>query len=184
MPDKIYVYKNFNVDINGTTLPMIVWGIWAGVLIAIIFAVTIRAFTGSLISRLKSSDATTPDKAKTICELGVSAILAALFMRDTSSVMRYVKIANREEASYSNGLNGKNWKLTIRIVGRSFSLKRAKLYLPEENRIGAETRYVCEEHPVRSVVIATIVLTAGAVFATYALPELLLMLDNFITMYS
>ena len=184
MPEKIYYYQNFNIDINGTTLPMIVWGIWAGVLVAIFFAITIRAFTGGLISRLKRAEATTPDKAKTMGELGVSVVLAMLFLRDSSSVMRYVKIANREEASYSNGLNGKNWKLTIRIVGRSFSLKRAKLYLPEENRIGAETRYVCEEHPVRSFVIATAVLTAGAVFASYALPELLLMLDNFISMNS
>ena len=182
MPNKIYTYQNFNVDINGEVLPIMVWGIWAGVLIAIVMALALRTFTGTFVKRIKLHGATSEAHAKTLSELGISAIVASFFLTDTSSVLRYIKIANPDEADLANSVNGKKWKFAIKIMGRSYSFKTAKFYLPEENRIGAETRYPEEAHPLRSFVIAVVILTVGAVFAAYALPELLLMLDNFISM--
>lgn len=185
MPDKIYSYDNFNVDMNGDGFRMLVFAVWLGVLVAIAVAIVIRYFTGGLVRRLKNAGASSAESAKTLDELDVSGfmrLLAPLFLKDSSSLLRYVKIANPDEAAVECSGFGKFWQK--HVLGRSFSLNRARFFLPEENRITAETRFSHEEHPWRSFVIAAVILTAGAVFVAWALPELLLMLDNFINMNS
>ncbi len=181
MPNKTYIYTNLNIDINGEVLPLIIWGIWAGVLIGVIASLIYRSFTGGLIRRLKDAQASDRDSAKTLSELGEKHLwLATTILGENSSIFRYVKVANREDAAVSSkSALGKLWN---RIAGRHLDWKLAKLYLPEDERITAESRYGYEKHPVRSFVIAAVLLTAGAFFVSYALPELLLMLDNMISM--
>ncbi len=180
MTDRLYSYKNFDIDINGEVLPIIVWGIWAGILIAVVLSIVCRSYTGGLIRRLKNARAVDRESAKTLRELGLSILLARLMLGESSSMFRYIRIANEEDATavHTSKL-GKFWQ---KLSGHTLDLRKAKLYLPEERRIEAEMRYVEEKHPVRSFVISAALLTAGAVFAAYALPELLLMLDNLITM--
>ena len=187
MPDKIYAYDNFNIDMNSDSFPILVWSVAAGVLAAIVIALVIRSFTGELVYRLKYAQSVDEGSAKTLDDLGFTGFLklvAPFFLKDSSSILRYVQIANREEASFSKEPNGKKWKKSVKVMGRSFSLKKARFYLPEVHRITAETRFSREEHPIRSFVISTALLIAGAVFFSFALPELLLMLDNFISMNS
>ena len=185
MSDKIYSYSNFNVDVNGDYFPFLIWSIWACVIIAIMCSLVIRSFLGWLVRGLKNARAVDAAGAKTLEELGIgpwNRLFAGLLLKDSSSILKYVKIANAEEIEIKHGGIGKFWQK--HILGRSFSLRDAKFYLPEESRITAESRFSAEEHPVRSFVIAAAVLTAGAVFVMFALPELLLMLDNFISMNS
>ena len=185
MPDKIYAYDNFNVNVNGDSFKQLVFAIWVGVLVAIAVALVIRYFTGGLVRRLKNAGASTEASAKTLDELDVRGFMrfvAPLFMKDSSSLMRYVQIASPDEATVTYSGFGKFWQKNV--LGRSFSLRRARFYLPEEHRITAETRFSVEEHPWRGFIIAAAILTAGAVFTAWALPELLLMLDNFISMNS
>jgi len=185
MPDKIYAYNNFNIDVNGDTFPLLVWGVWAGVLVAIVIALVIRYFTGGLVARLKYAGAVDAASAKTLSELDLGTfytLVASLLFKDSSSILKYVQVANADEAASELKGFGKFWQKYI--VRRSFSLKAARLYLPEEHRITAETRFSMEEHPFRSFIIAAVILTAGAAFVLFALPELLLMLDNFISLNS
>ena len=53
--------------------------------------------------------------------------------------------------------------------------------MPEEKRITAELRFPAEKHPVRNFILAALGLSAVAVFIVLALPELLVMFDNFVT---
>ena len=185
MPDKIYAYDNFNIDVNSDSFPILVWSVAAGVLVAIVVALVIRTFTGGLVYRLKYVQAVDEGSAKTLDDLDITGFMrfvAPIFLKDTSSILRYEQIAHRDEIELTRRGFGKFWQK--HIVGRSFSLKDAKFYLPEESRITAETRFSREEHPVRSFVISTALLIAGAVFVSFALPELLQMLDNFISMNS
>ncbi len=181
MPNKTYIYKNLDIDINGEILPIIVCGIWAGLLVGVIISLVCRSFTGGLIHRLKNAQASDRDSAKTLSELNTKHLwLASVMLGENSSMFRYVKVANREDAAVSSkSALGKLWN---KIAGRHLDWRQAKLYLPEDERIAAESRYVYEKHPVRSFVIAAVLLTAGAVFTAYALPELLLMLDNLLSM--
>ena len=185
MPDKIYAYNNLNIDVNGDGFKQLIWAVWAGVLVAIAAAIVIRYFTGGLVARLKNARAVDAAGAKTLDELDLgsfSTLVAPLFLKDSSSILKYVQIANRDEAAVPENGFGKFWQ--TKVLGRSFSLKKARFYLPEEHRITAETRFSAEEHPIRSFVIAAVILSAGAVFVSFALPELLQMLDNFISMNS
>ena len=185
MNDKLYAYDNFIIDINGDSFPILVWSVAAGVLVAIVIALVIRSFTGELVYRLKYAQASDEGSAKTLDDLdfaGFLRLVAPLFLKDSSSVLRYVQIANRSEVTVERRGFGKFWQK--RVIGRSFRLREAKFYLPEVHRVTAESRYSREEHPIRSFVISTVLLIAGAVFFSFALPELLLMLDNFISMNS
>ena len=50
--------------------------------------------------------------------------------------------------------------------------------LPEELRIRAETRYETGRHPIMTLILSLIALTAGALFLYFIIPELLTMTDN------
>lgn len=185
MNDKLYAYDNFNIDVNGDSFPILVWSVAAGVLVAIVVALVIRSFTGELVYRLKYAQAVDEGNAKTLDDLGFTGFLrlvAPIFLKDSSSILRYVQIANRSEVMIERRGIGKFWQK--HISGRSFRISEAEFYLSEVHRITAETRYSREEHPIRSFVISTVLLIAGAVFFSFALPELLQMLDNFISMNS
>ena len=185
MNDKLYAYDNFNIDVDGDSFPILVWSVAAGVLVAIVIALVIRSFTGELVYRLKYAQAVDEGSAKTLDDLGFTGFLrlvAPIFLKDSSSILRYVQIANRSEVMIERRVIGKFWQK--HISGRSFRISEAEFYLPEVHRITAETRYSREEHPIRSFVISTVLLIAGAVFFSFALPELLQMLDNFISMNS
>ncbi len=181
MSDKYYTYKNFDMDINGSALPIIVWGIWAGVLLGVLAALVCRSCTGGLVHRLKKAGASDKSCAKTLGELGIKhKWLTILMLGENSSMHRYIKIANESEISRT--YSGKLARIWFEnIAGQPLRLAEARFYLPEESRIEAETRYTHEKNPIRSFVLAAIVLTGAALFAAYAIPELLVMVDNFIT---
>ena len=60
-------------------------------------------------------------------------------------------------------------------------MDKARFYMPEENRVKAELRFTEVRNPAGSFIFTVILLVAVAFFAIYAVPELLQMLDNFIT---
>jgi len=94
----------------------------------------------------------------------------------------YSRMMGRQQAQFA--------QLFSRIrMNRNYTTRKVKkedvraLFprLAEENRTKAEVRFTDVKNPVGSFIFAAVVLIAAAVFMMYAVPELLKMVDNFIT---
>ncbi len=184
MFDKIYSYQNLDINANDLSLPLIIWGICVGIALGVVYALVCRTASGRLVRALVRSGASDDASAKTLAELGLSKnLLARSLLKEGSSMRRSVMMT---EGSFKEEKASK-WKIFwyktfLRDeIPQKIDFSRAKFYLPEENRIQAEVRYPAEKHPVFSGVLAVILLIGTGVFATFALPELLQMLDNFLS---
>lgn len=181
---KNYVYTNFDITYGGESLALIVGGICGGLLIGVLVSLISRVNSYRIIAALKSAGATDEGSAKTLAELGLSRkhILKRMLSGE-SPVKKLLGVAGDGAYAAKRGKIASFWygKFLKMEVPPKISFDYARFYLTEENRISAELRFKRERHPVMSFIFAFIVLVGAAVFAVYVIPELLQMLDNFIT---
>lgn len=180
-----YNYDNFNIDVNGDTLPIIIWGIYIGIMLGVLGSIVCRIYSSRLVQSLVKNGAMDENSAKTLAELGLGKqfVVKRMLKNEQSSLHRCVICANREDFIPISNKFKVFWyeKFLREEIPAKLDFSRAKFYLPEEKRISAELRYQVEGHPIRSFILAAVGLFAAAFFASYAVPELLQMLDNFIT---
>ena len=175
MSDTIYSYKNFDfTSLSDNTLNVIVLGIIVGIIVGTVFSVLYKTVTSSFIKALVRNNITTPDKAKKIDDLD---FIGKWYIKNElkytyKTLRRYVICANEEEL-----LDNKNNKKEF----QKLPVENALFYLPEEKRIEAELRFTGVRKPIGTIILTIILGTAAAYFAIFAIPELLQMLDNFLT---
>lgn len=179
-----YHYENFDFDINSGSLSIIIWGMCIGILIGVLGSIVCRIYSSRIIKSLIKEGATDESSAKTLAELGLGKQwMVRRMLRAESSLRRSVLIANEAEFKpKASGLKVFWYEKFLRDeIPVKLDYAAAKFYLPEEKRISAELRYKSEGHPILSFIIAAVGLIAAAFFASAVIPELLQMLDNFIT---
>lgn len=184
MQDKIYYYSNLDIDVNGSTMPLIIWGIYVGIMLGVLGSILCRIYSNRLIQALLKNGCCTADSSKTLDALGLRKQWLVLHMlKEDSALRRYVLASGDIYLPVKAGKLKKFWyeKFLRSEIPTKIDWDRAKFYLPEEKRIGAELRFQVEGHPIRNFIFAAIALFAVALFINFALPELLQMLDNFIT---
>lgn len=185
MNDRYYSFENLNIDVNSDMLPLIIWGIYIGIMLGVLGSLICRIYSSRLIQALVKNGAADEGSAKTLAELGLGKQFVVKYMlkNEQSSLRRSVICANEGELKPVSSKFKVFWheKFLREEIPTKMDFASAKFYLPEEKRISAEIRYRVEGHPIRIFIIAAVVLFAVAIFASYAVPELLLMLDNFIT---
>ncbi len=188
----IYQYENFDVSsdflssLSDNSLQVIVWGICAGILLGTLFSIFYKTYTASFFRQLISREAFDESRACTIGELDVRGkwfIKSALRTSD-KPLRRYVLCSNTEELPKEKAGGFKRFwytKLLGTEIPHKLPMDKAKFYMPEEKRVTAELRFTGVRHPVQSFLLAAVILTALGFFLVYAIPELLQMLDNFLT---
>lgn len=184
MQQKIYTYNNFDIDVNGTSMPLIICGIYIGIMLGVLGSLVCRIYSSRIIQALLKNGCADEASAKTLGELGLGKQwFIRSMLKDETVLRRSVLIANDAYVPVKAGKLKKFWyeKFLHDDLPKKLDWDSAKFYLPEENRIAAELRYKVEGHPVRNFIFAAVGLFAVALFANFAIPELLQMLDNFIT---
>ncbi|MGN1408614.1 MAG: hypothetical protein ACI4XJ_00395 [Eubacteriales bacterium] len=186
MQRKLYSFENFDLDVNSSSMLIIIIGISVGLLIGIAFSLVCRVVSGKVIKALKNAEAVDEDSARTIAELGLSKVcFIKTMLKPDSALYRAVGCVGGFTGESAGGLR-KFWheKFIRDDNPVKFDFGTAKFYLPEEKRISAELRFTEEKHPVRSFVLSAVLITAVCIFAIYAVPELLTMFDNLLTQLS
>ena len=182
--DKFYSYENFDIDFSGPMFPLIIWGLYIGIVAGALGSILFRVYSSRIIKALLSSSASEESTAKTLEELGLAGKpFIRYYLKDDSVLRRSVLVCEGAHAPVKAGKFRRFWyeKFLRTTLPEKIDFSKARFYIPEENRIAAELRFQEEKHPVRNFVFAAVGLFAVAMFATYAVPELLLMLDNFVT---
>ena len=173
---------NITISMPVITLNIIIWGIYAGLVIACAAAVRKRNLASAIVSRLLDAGADSPDTAVTLAEAGIGRgrIKSALRSLKSGTVLsRYVICADRDR--FTSPLTGARAKLA-----KLFSLPTetekltpdARFFIPEENRITAEVRFKKKPTKWWVVLIFAAALAAVMVFISKAIPQLLSMLDD------
>ena len=179
-----YSFDNFNIDLNVSSFQIIIWGIYIGILLGTLGSVLFRVYSSKIIKALVANGASDESSAKTLSELGLlKTPFVRMYLKDDSVIRRSVLVCgSSHKKSSANKFKIFWYESFIRTdIPKVIDFENAKFYLPEENRAGAELRFKEEAHPVRSFILAAVIMLAAALFAIYALPELLSMFDNFIT---
>lgn len=162
MERKLYSFENFDIDVNSSSMLVIIIGLAIGLLVGIILSLICKSVAGKVVKALGKHGAVDENSAKTIeeLELGKVAFLKSV-LKPGSALFKALACTDGGE--------------------KKIDYATARFYLPEEKRISAETRFAEEKHPVRSGILAVILVSAAALFAVFVIPELLTMLDNFVT---
>lgn len=159
---QIYYYQNFSFPTTAGTLQVLVWALYAGVMLGAIAATLDKYYCLGLIKAMVKAEANAPERAVTLESLDVKGKwYLGYAMRSGKPLRKMLAVPEGAETKKT---------------------KELPVYLPEEKRPTAETRYDNGPRPIRSLIIAAAALTAVAFFVLFAVPELLTMLDNFITM--
>lgn len=184
-----YVYNNFELYNPTVSMEMIVWSLAGGLAIGALCSFFHRRSIGRLIRRLVAAGANTPETAITLEEAGHPKDPVLRYVLRSGAPLRSVILcANEDEfvrraPSDSRGARGLRKLFSVEGEEKVVTdFRRARFYLPEELRIAAETRYDDKGTSVPSLLVSLVLIAAVAAAALYLLPELLTMLDNFLTM--
>lgn len=137
---------NFNMAVTSsdTKLFIIVWGIYLGVMAAIVLSLISRVYSHRLVSALVREKAADPSSARSFESLGIKkSFIYSIIFRKSSPLRKYVKYNGTE------------------------------MYLPEDKRIGAELRFSEEKHPIVTLVLSAIVFFVIACLALVFIPEMI-----------
>ena len=185
MLKKFYTYENFDLNLNSASCLFIIGGIYIGILLGVALSLIVRVHSHRIVKALVDRGALDRDHAATLDDLGLGKNpFVRRMLREDGSLRRLVLCANEEdfpERKLSPLRRFWHDKFLRDPLPPKTDFALARFYLPEEKRVTAEVRFPAEGHPVRSFVLALIGLSAAAAFTVFALPELLAMLDNFIT---
>ncbi len=184
------VYENFTFDNPTITLTVILWAMYAGLLIAIIASTYNRSYVGEAVRAIVKNECYSPDTALTLEELGIKAsALRRYSLRDKTTVRKYIRIANGEECK-SVKKRGKA-SLAVRKFfsmdtadAANYDFSAARFYIPEDKKDTAEIRFGGRKKGVPGIIafIVTAVLGLAVVLALmYFIPEILELLDDLVT---
>lgn len=183
-----YVYNNFELYNPTISMDMIVWSLAGGLAIGLLCSFFHRRAIGALVRKLVAAGANTPDTAITLAEAGRGKDpLLRYLLRTGTPLRRVILCANEDEFVRRAPSDSRGARFARKLFSREAEEKvttdfgRARFYLPEELRIAAEVRYDDEGTSVPSLLVSLVLIAAVAAAALYLLPELLTMLDNFLT---
>lgn len=144
-----------------TTLNIIVWSLFIGFIIAIGITLYNKIVLGKLVRTLIEKDATSPERALTLGDVGAANPLIKLALRRGGSLRRVVRII--EENAEGDAKE---------------DIETGKFYIPDECMHRAKTVYDKPETSVFSVLLAIIAFLILAMVAFIAIPDIVQLIAN------
>ena len=183
-----------NISFGTGTLLSLRW-IIIGIDIGIIFAAACsfynKRYIGNFIRKLIKTETLDIEHAKTLGELGELksyGIRHAISSRGTLTRWvrcveedEYRKMMEKKRAEFDEA--HKNDKKPPRFVAKDFvrDTKTMHFYLPEEMKYSADVKFDAKGTSVGALILVIVCAVVGAGFMSYVLPDMMKMLDNFIT---
>ncbi len=180
---KNYTFENFDIDMNSSAMPIMVCAIGVGLILGILFSLIFRNVSARVIRALLEGGAVDESTARTLGELGIRAGFVTRFiLKPNSPLFKAIGCVGGFSPKKAGKFTTFLYEKFLRDeIPAEFDYKSARFYLPEDKRVSAELRFKKEAHPVRSFIISTVLICLVCVFVIFALPELLVMLDNFVS---
>ena len=185
MAKKMYSFENFDLDVNNGSLELLLWSVYAGIVLGVGSSLLYRVYTHSFVNAVIQSGALDEDHAVTLDSLNFRGKwYIKRQLNSGNSLSRMFVFTNADTFPKKKcGKLARFWreKFLGDEIPTVIPFETAKFYLPEERRITAELRFTEEKAPLRTFIIAAAVLGVAIAAAIVAVPELLQMLDNLMT---
>ncbi len=167
-------YANIRSPLFLIDLDFILLGLYVGIVIGAFVMCAHRARTGELVGAILSAGATSPENAKTLAELGLGgkeSVIRSLKRRRYGSLIKVASNATDEGNDGSAGDAG----------GAASAEEAARYYIDGSDAYSAEECFGKRRDGILTAVIWAIVLIPIFLLIRFFVPELLQLLDNFIT---
>ncbi len=164
------------------TLKLVLWGLYAGMLIALAMSFYRKVYLGSAVRKLLKAEALSEDSALTLAQLGIKGgPLMKKALKEGGTLRRYIEICG---GTSPKEISGKKKKLRS-FLGMeeeplNYDFYAMKLYIPEEKKYKADIAFERGNLTPALFVVFVILLTALVIGINVIIPELLTMLDNFL----
>lgn len=158
---KLYYYQNFTIPAGFDSLDVMVWGMYIGIMLGVIFSTVDKVFCRKMINALLAKGAQTPESALPLHALDIRG-------------KWYLRWALRESKPLRKML------AMVETGGSKTKTGDIPFYLPEEMRFRAENRYDPGRRPFMNLILIGLLLLFTVFFVLFIVPELLTMLDNLV----
>lgn len=183
-------YQNIRFENPVMTLAIVIWSLYIGFVIAGGLSVYHKCYLGDVIRALVKKGAKDKESAVKVDEIGIK--MGYLRRRNVLSgglLSKYVIVANPEESLVKKAPLSPFLSAMSKFFGGSgerrteYDAEIARIYLLEEKRVQAEVRYSKKGTSYWMFLVSAVVFLALAVGLTFAIPYLLDLLDEAITLY-
>ena len=131
---------------GNVTIASVVWPLMIGIFAAVVISVINKKTVGQLVKRLLKAEATCPENAKSLKELGFNEKgFLRYALRDTSTLSTLV-VKNEENGGY---------------------------YIPSDKAFRAENTYVSDRVTYLSIIIAAVIFIAAGIGLNNVIPKLI-----------
>lgn len=185
----VYLYENFELYNPFITVELLVWALFGGFVFAALLAVYNKRLIGGLVKRIIAENATSPEKALTVTELGYGTdwfIKNAL--RKDAALLRFVARVDAPPAkAHDNGeeissevKSEAEAEVKSEAENKLIDFETARFYIPEELKYRAEVRYAGKGTDFVAFGICIVIFAVAAFAAIFLIPDLIQLIDNFI----
>ena len=188
-----YNYQHLSVNGGGLlSVRAVIVALFLGIIIASAVSMFQKRTLGDLVRALDREDANSPERAKTLEELGlVRASAIKHDLRRGTALKRVVRCAEEEaynasmsekkvtfEATEAN--KGKKWK----EIPYKYNFETDHFYIPEEKMFGAVTHFNKKGTNPLVFVFTIIVSLIFMALVCWLVPEMLKLADNFVGVFA
>ena len=193
-PNALYL-PNLNLGPDPMkSVRMIVFGLFFGVVVASFIIVIDKRVLGNFIRKLLGDDCTSPDKAKTLYELGfgVNYTIRNAVKRGTTvrNVVRcveeeeYIAKAEERRAEYEEKRAQNPSMPAFKDIPYKVNPDIDRFYIPEAKKGAAEMRFEKKGTTWGILVLVTIISAICFMLLIFLIPEILKLLDELVGLWS
>lgn len=170
----VLLYDNIELFNPFISVKLIVWALFAGFVFAALLAIYQKRLVGGIVKTMLAEDATSPDRAKTVSELGYATDwFVKNALRTDVTLLRFVSRIDKEPAEGEEPKKTRSGRDVI-------DFETARFYIPEELKYKAEIRYARKGTDFVAFGICIAIFIAAAFAAIFIIPDLIQLIDNFI----
>ena len=184
--------ENFSFGTGSlVTLKTVLVGITIGLIIASFASIYNKKYIGGFIRRLIKKDCLDAARAKTLEELGYANKFGVRRSIGTNgTLVRWVRCVEEDEFNSKQDAERvafeeehKNDKKPSKFKEVEFKrdTKTMHFYIPEEKKYAADVKFEDKGTSWRSLIVVIVVSVLLCAFLSYILPDIIKMVDNFIT---
>lgn len=187
--------ENFTLG-TGTlvSLKTILIGLTIGLIFASFITIYNKRYIGSFVRKMISEGCLDKENAKTLTELGyLKNIGVRQSIKTDKPLSRWIRCVEEDDynkemtkkrAEYEEAHKNDKKAPKFKEVGFKRDVKTMHFYIPEEKKYAIDVKFNAKgANWVSLILVAAISITVCA-FLSFALPELIQMIDNFITVVS
>ncbi len=107
------IYTNFSFENSTISLTLIIWGLYAGILIGGIASIYNKWYLGNAVRALLAAECLSPEKGKTISELGLHTWGLKRALQEGKVLRKCISVANLQECTIPPKAE-KKWIISLR----------------------------------------------------------------------